>query len=270
MTIDELQKIANNIRKDVVRMITAAGSGHPAGSLGVVDILTALYFELIHHDPKNPDWEDRDRLILSNGHVVPAQYACLAHAGYFPMTRLGSLRKLAGLQGHPERTKLPGIETTSGPLGCGLAQAVGVALAARLDDKRFRVYCLTSDGEHDEGNHWEAVMAASKYRLANLTLFIDRNKIQLSGYTKDIMPLEPINDKYKAFGWNVMDINGNDIVAIVGSVKKAQSEYDKPTAIIANTTPGKGVSFIEGKWQWHGKAFIKDEAELALKELGRS
>jgi transketolase len=268
MTIDELQKIANKVRKDVVKMITAAGSGHPAGSLGITDVLVALYFGLMRHDPKNPDWQDRDRLILSCGHVAPAQYACLARAGYFSTAKLGSLRKLGGLQGHHERTKLAGVEITSGPLGSGLAQAVGISLAARLDDKRFRVYCITSDGEHDEGNHWEAVLVACKYALSNLTLFVDRNKIQLSGDTGDIMPIEPLLDKYKSFGWNVLEIDGNDINAIIAAVKSSQSEYKKPTVIIADTIAGKGVGFMEGKWQWHGKVLSEEEAKIALRELG--
>jgi len=263
-----LKKVANNIRKEVISMIYKAGSGHPAGSLGITDVLTALYFNIMTHDPKKPGWEDRDRLFLSNGHVCPALYATLAYTGYFPTDKLRTLRKLGSpLQGHPEREKLPGLESTSGPLGEGLAQAAGCAYAARMDDKRFRVFCITSDGEHDEGNHWEAVMFAGKYKLGNLTVFVDRNNIQLSGKTRDIMPLEPMIEKYRAFNWNVFEINGNNLDEILNAVERARAEYEKPTVIIAKTISGKGVSFMEGKWEWHGKAPNEKEAEEALSEL---
>jgi len=269
MEVDELQKIARKIRKDVVKMLGKAGSGHPAGSLGVVDILVALYFRIMSHNPRKPDWQERDRFILSNGHVCPALYAVLAHAGYFPISKLKTLRKLSsGLQGHPERVRLKGIETTSGPLGCGLAQAAGVALAARMDNKRFRVFCLTSDGEHDEGNHWEAVGFANKYKLSNLTCILDRNMIQLSGPTEEIMPLEPLSEKYKAFNWNVVEIDGHDFQAIINAVEEARAYYQGPSVIIAKTVPGKGVSFMEGKWEWHGKVLNPEELKQALKELG--
>lgn len=263
-----LQKKANEIRKDIIKMLLAAGSGHSAGSLGIVDVITALYFSIMTHDPKKPNWEERDRFILSNGHVCPALYATLAHAGYFPISELKTLRELGSrLQGHPERLRLPGIETTSGPLGCGLAQTGGYAYAARMDGKRFRVYCITSDGEHDEGNHWEAVLFAGKYKLSNLTSFVDRNNIQTDGFTEDVMPLEPLVDKYEAFNWNVIEIDGHNFEEIINAVNTARTVYEQPTAIVAHTIPGKGVSFMENKFEWHGKAPNKQEAKRALAEL---
>lgn len=269
LSASELQRKANEIRKDVVKMIASAGSGHPAGSLGVVEILVTLYFKIMTHDPKKPDWEERDRFVLSNGHVCPALYATLAHAGYFPKTKIKSLRKLnSPLQGHPERKKLPGIETTSGPLGCGLAQAAGMAMAAKLDDKRFRIYCLASDGEHDEGNHWEAVLFCAKYKLANLTLFVDRNEIQSDGLTEQVLPLESLAEKYKAFNWQVLEIDGHNFDQIINAVYRARAFYEGPTVIIAKTVAGKGVSFMEGRFKWHAKPLAAEEADKALKELG--
>ena len=252
----------------MIRMIASAGSGHPGGSLGIVDVIVALYFRIMSHNPDKPNWKDRDRLILSSGHTCPAQYSALAHAGYFSPTRLLKLRKFGSpLQGHPEKGRLPGIETTSGPLGCGLAQAVGIALAARMDDARFRVFCITSDGEHDSGNHWEAVMAANKYKLSNLTLFVDRNMIQIDGPTEEIMPLDPLVEKYKAFGWHVLEIDGHNFEEIIASTDEARAHYQGPTVIIAKIMPGKGVSFMEGDFHWHGKAPSPEETKLALKEL---
>lgn len=263
-----LDKVATEIRKEVIKMITAAGSGHTAGSLGGADIFTAFYFSILNQDPNNPLWEERDRFILSCGHYCPAQYAALAQAGYFPTSGLKNLRKLGSLlQGHPVKGTVPGVETTSGPLGEGLAQAAGMALAARMDGKHFRVYCLTSDGEHDSGNHWEAVMFAAKYKLANLTQVVDRNGIQIDGNTEEVMPLNSLTDKYKAFNWNVIEIDGNDISQILEAVKEAKTCYQGPTAVIAKTTPGKGVGFMENNYIWHGKAPSKEEAELALREL---
>lgn len=264
----ELQKIANEIRRDVVKMIAEAGSGHPAGSLGSADIFTAFYFQILNHDPKNPDWEERDRFILSCGHYCPAQYAALARAGYFSQTELKQLRKLGSrLQGHPVRGSLPGVETTSGPLGSGLAQAAGIALAGRLDGTHFRVYCLTSDGEHDSGNHWEAVAFAAKYRLGNLTAIVDKNGIQIDGNTKDVMPMEPLKEKYLAFNWNVLEVDGHDFSQIIDAANEAKKIDDKPTVIIAKTIPGKGVSFMEDDFTWHGTAPTKEEAKAALEEL---
>lgn len=266
--IKDLEKQANEIRKDVIKMLVKAGSGHSAGSLGMADVFTALYFNIMNHDPKKPEWEDRDRLFLSNGHICPVRYVAMAHSGYFEKRELWTLRRLGSrLQGHPERKKLPGVETTSGPLGSGLAQAAGYAYAARMDQKRFRVYCITSDGEHDEGNHWEAVMFAGKYKLPNLTAFVDRNNIQIDGYTEDVMPLEPLKAKYEAFGWHALDIDGHNMEEIIDAVGHAKATYEKPTVIICHTIPGKGVSFMEGKYEWHGKPPNTQEAKKALHEL---
>lgn len=268
LTPTALEKKANDIRKDIIKMLVAAGSGHSAGSLGMADVFTALYFHILNHDPKNPEWEERDRLILSNGHIAPGRYAAMAHAGYFPVSELKTLRKLGSrLQGHPERKRLPGVETTSGPLGSGLAQAAGYAYAARMDGAHFRVFCITSDGEHDSGNHWEAVMFAGKNNLSNLTLFVDRNNIQIDGHTEDVMPLEPLAEKYKAFNWNVLDIDGHNMEEIINAVEHARAVYENPTVIIAHTIPGKGVSFMEGLPEWHGKPPTEEEAKMALNEL---
>lgn len=270
MTVQNLQQIALDVREDIINMISTAGSGHTAGSLGIADVMVAMYFEILKHDPKNPNWEERDRLILSNGHVCPAQYACLARAGYFPQEELLSLRKLGSrLQGHPVRGVLPGIETTSGPLGCGLAEASGIALGARMDSKNFRIFCITSDGEHDSGNHWEAVAFASKYKLSNLIQIVDRNNIQIDGKTEDVLPLEPLAKKYEAFNWNIIEIDGHDFIQITKSVEQARSFSEGPTVIIAKTIPGKGVSFMENDYKWHGKAPTREEANLALKELNK-
>ncbi|KKR49855.1 MAG: Transketolase domain protein [Candidatus Curtissbacteria bacterium GW2011_GWA1_40_16] len=269
MNLTDLQFKANEIRKDIIKMLSEAGSGHSAGPLGMADIFTALYFGgILRYDPNNPDWGERDRLILSNGHICPVLHATLAHAGFFPIKELSTLRKLGSrLQGHPERERLPGVETTSGPLGSGLAQAAGLSYASRMDGKNFRVYCLTSDGEHDEGNHWEAVLFAGKNKLSNLTVFVDRNNIQISGFTEDVMPLEPLKEKYKAFGWNVLEIDGHDFEQIENADHSAKECIDKPTVVIAKTIPGKGVSFMEGKWEWHGKVPNEEEAKIALKGL---
>ena len=268
MTLEELEIKANQIRRDIIKMLLAAGSGHSAGPLGMADIFTALYFAIMNHDPKKPDWEKRDRLFLSNGHIVPVRYVTLAHAGYFPKSKLSSLRKLGSpLQGHPERLRMPALETTSGPLGSGLAQAAGYAYAARMDNARFRVFCITSDGEHDAGNHWEAVLFAGKYKLSNLTVFVDRNNIQIDGHTEDIMPLEPLEEKYKAFGWHVIHIDGHNIEEIIDAVNHARAVYEKPTVIIAHTIPGKGIDFMENVPEWHGKPPDAVQAKKALSEL---
>lgn len=268
MNVEELEKKANEVRRDVVKMLEKAGSGHSAGSLGMADIFTALYFSVMNHNPEDPSWDGRDRLFLSSGHIAPVYYAVLAHAGYFDKRKLSTLRKLGSdLQGHPERVRLPGLESTSGPLGSGLAQAAGYAYAARMDKKRFRTFCICSDGEHQEGNHWEAVMFAGKYQLSNLTVFVDRNNIQIDGYTEEVMPLEPLKDKYEAFNWHVLHINGHNMQEIVDAVGHARAVYEKPTAIICQTVPGKGVSFMENKFQWHGKPPSPEEAKQAQKEL---
>lgn len=265
-----LEEKANLIRQDIIRALVEAGSGHSAGPLGMADVFTALYFHILHHDPKNPDWPGRDRVVLSNGHICPVLYATLARAGYFPLEELKTLRKLnTRLQGHPHRGSLPGIETTSGPLGSGLSQAIGMALAARLDGAKHRVYCLTSDGEIEEGNYWEAAMFAGKQaqKLNNLTVIVDRNNIQIDGFTEDIMPLEPLREKFEAFRWHVIEINGHDFAQIISAVAEAKAIYEKPTAIIAHTIPGRGVSFMEGRFEWHGKPPKPEEADSALKEL---
>lgn len=264
--IKKLQLLANTIRQHVIKMLTEAGSGHSAGPLGLADIMTALYFNIMHHNPAKPDWPDRDRLVLSNGHTCPVLYATLAEAGYFPVEELMTLRKLGSrLQGHPHRTTLPGIETTSGPLGSGLSQAIGMAIAA--DNKNIRIYCITSDGEHDEGNHWEAVMLAGKRAINNLTLIIDRNNIQIDGNTEDVMPLEPLRAKYEAFNWHVIEINGHNMRHIIDSLEESATIHEKPVAIIAHTIPGKDISFMENNYLWHGKPPTPEQASIALKEL---
>ncbi|PIR88553.1 MAG: transketolase [Candidatus Harrisonbacteria bacterium CG10_big_fil_rev_8_21_14_0_10_44_23] len=266
--IKELELRANDMREELMEVLVEAGSGHSAGPLGMADIFSAFYFHILSHDPKNPEWEDRDRLVLSNGHICPIQYVSLANAGYFDKEELFTLRKIdSRLQGHPHRGSLPGIETTSGPLGSGLSQAIGIAVAAKLNQKRYRVYCLASDGEHNEGNWWEAVMLAAKMRINNLTVVVDRNNIQIDGYTEDVMPLESLRDKYEAFNWQVLEIDGHKIEAIVDAVNEAKATLEAPTVVIAHTIPGKGVSFMEGQYGWHGKPPKPEEAEEALKEL---
>lgn len=272
LSIHQLEKKANEVREDLIKMLFEAKSGHSAGALGMADIFTALYFSILKHDPKRPNWLDRDRLFLSNGHIVPIRYTVMAHAGYFPKKELLTLRKLGSrLQGHPERERLPGMESTSGPLGCGLAQAAGYAYAARMDKKKFRVYCIASDGEHDEGNHWEAVLFSAKNHLSNLTLIIDRNNIQIDGYTENVMPLEPLEDKYKAFNWHVLHVDGHNMEEIIDACSHAKSVLEKPTAIIAHTIPGKGVSFMEGDYLWHGMPpKTVEQVHEALNELKTS
>ncbi len=268
-SIKKLEVIANKLRIEIIRMITEARSGHPAGSLGIADVMTALYFNVMKHNPKNPKWKNRDRLILSNGHVCPARYAAMAYAGYFPKKELLELRKLGSrLQGHPSYVDLPALESSSGPLGLNLSIAIGEALALKMDKNKAKVFCITSDGDHDEGNTWEAIMFAGNNKLDNLINIIDRNHIQLSGKTRAIMPLESLKKKYIAFKWNVIEIDGNKIQEIIKACVQARKTKGKPTAIIANTIPGKGVSFMEGKSEWHGKAPDEAQAKLALKELG--
>lgn len=267
-TIQELETIANTIREDIIKMLVEAKSGHSAGPLGMADVFAALYFEIMDFDPGNPDHPERDRLILSNGHICPVRYAAMAEAGVIPKAELLTLRKLGSrLQGHPERKRLPGVETTSGPLGSGLAQATGYAYAARMDGRKFRVYCICSDGEHEEGNHWEAVMFAGKNNLNNLTAIVDRNNIQIDGFTEDVMPLEPLVEKYKSFNWSVIEVDGHNIEEIVDACNRAKAIFENPTVIIAHTIPGKGVKFMENKFEWHGKPPNSAEAKQALNEL---
>ncbi len=263
-----LEEMANRLRQDVIEMVSRAGSGHIAGPLGMADIISAFYFHLLNHNPKKPNWPDRDRFVLSNGHTCPVLYAALARSGYFPVEELKTLRQLGSrLQGHPHRTALPGLETTSGPLGSGISQAIGIALAGKLDLRKYQVYCMTSDGEHEEGNTWEAVMFAGKNRMSNLTVIIDRNNIQIDGFTENIMPLEPLRDKYESFNWHVLEIDGHNIQQLADAVAEARAIYEKPTAIIAHTIPGKGVGFMENDYFWHSKPFKPGETEAAIKEL---
>jgi transketolase len=266
--LHEIETMANRIRQDIIAMLVEAGSGHSAGPLGMADIFAALYSFILNHNPKEPWWDDRDRLYLSNGHICPVWYATLANAGYFPHTELKRLRKIGShLQGHPHARELPGVENTGGPLGQGLSQAIGSALAARLDGKRYRTYCLMSDAEHQEGQTWEAVMFAGKNRLHNLVAIMDRNNIQIDGFTEEIMPLEPLRAKYEAFNWHVLEVDGHNIEEIVDACHEAEAIFEKPTMIIAHTIPGKGVEFMEGKFEWHVKPPKADEAVEALKEL---
>ncbi|HYF28922.1 MAG TPA: transketolase [Candidatus Paceibacterota bacterium] len=256
------------IRETIIEMLVAAGSGHTAGPLGMADIFASFYFHILTHDPKNPTWEERDRLVLSNGHIVPVQYAALAHAGYYPVEECLTLRKFGSrLQGHPEREKLPGLETTSGPLGSGLSQAAGMAYGLRMDGKKNRIYCLMSDGEQQEGNIWEAVMFAGKYRLSNLTAVIDRNNIQIDGMTEDVMPLEPLKEKYEAFNWHVIEANGHNVEEFIDAVETAKAIAEKPTLILAHTIPGKSVPEIEHDYRWHGKPPSKEEAARFMQAL---
>lgn len=269
LSISELELKAEAIREDIIRMLEHAGSGHSAGPLGLADIFTALYFDILKHDPKNPDWEERDLLILSNGHCVPVRYATMAHAGYFDRDELQTLRRLGSrLQGHPERLKLPGMETTSGPLGSGLSQAAGMALALRMEEQKHRfVYVIMGDGELDEGNIWEAAMLAGKYKLENLIGIIDRNNIQIDGPTEAVMPLEDLKDKWEAFGWHVLEVDGNNIEAFIDACAMARSVANKPVMIIAHTIAGKGVDFMEGDFHWHGMPPNQEQAKEALHEL---
>ena len=271
MTEDKLLDLADKAvkaRQLVIEMLVTAGSGHSAGPLGMADIFAAMYFHILNHDPGDPGWEKRDRLVLSNGHICPIQYAMMALSGYFPVEELKTLRKInSRLQGHPSRHLLPGIETSSGPLGEGISQAIGMALAAKMNNEKHYIYCLTSDGEHQEGNTWEAIMFAGKNKLNNMTVIVDRNNIQIDGYTENIMPLEPLRDKYEAFGWYVLEVDGNNIRTFIDAVNEAKAIFNKPTVIIAHTIPGKGVDFMEGDFQWHGIPPSAEQAKTALAEL---
>ncbi|MBW2986024.1 transketolase [Candidatus Woesearchaeota archaeon] len=269
-SIKDLKLMSNTVRQDIIRMLVKAGSGHSAGPLGMADVFTALYFNILNQDSKKPLSDKRDRLILSNGHICPVRYAAMARAGYFPVKELLTLRKYRSkLQGHPSRRNFPPLEAATGSLGQGVCLAVGMALAAKLDKKKHFIYCVTSDGEHDEGSTWEAINAASKYKLDNLIFILDRNHIQICGPTKKVWPLESIKAKYQAFNWNVLTINGNDFKQILTSAKTAKKSK-KPIVIIANVIPGKGVSFMENKYQWHGKTPDEKQAKLALAELEKA
>jgi transketolase len=267
--IDFLRQKANLIRRHVLRMTFAAGSGHPGGSLSYADILAALYFKVMNHRPNNPKWADRDRLVLSKGHAAPAYYAALAESGYFPVSELLTLRKLGSrLQGHPSRNRTPGVEMSTGSLGQGLSVSNGMALAAKLDKKSYRVFCLCGDGEMQSGQIWEAAMLGAHYKLDNVTSFLDRNRLQIDGPTETIMSIEPIAKKWEAFGWNVMEIDGHDMRQILDACDGAKEVKGKPTMIVAHTIKGKGVSFMENSIPFHGKAPNEDELKRGLKELG--
>ena len=270
--IKELKIKAREIRKSVLEMLFEAGSGHTAGPLGMADIFTFLYFYKLKHKPKEPSWKNRDRVILSNGHICPVLYATMAHAGYFPKQELKTLRKFGSrLQGHPHRKFLPYMETSSGPLGSGLSQAIGMAIAEKIYEpySNKKIYCLMSDGELEEGQNWEAIMLAAKLKLSNLIAIVDRNNIQIDGFTKNIMPLESVTQKWNSFNWNVIEINGNSFKQINQAFDRTTENKDKPTVIIANNTPGKGVSFFENDYHWHGKTPNKKELEEALIELDK-
>jgi len=279
LTTVQLEKKANEMRIDLIKMLVKAGSGHSAGPLDLADIFAAMYFNILKHDPKKPDWDERDLLILSNGHCTPIRYVAMAHAGYFSRAELDTLRKFGSrLQGHPERLRLPGLETTSGPLGSGISQSAGMALALKMDAQKHRwVYCIASDGELNEGNSWEGIMFAAKYNLSNLIVIVDRNNIQIDGNTEDIMPLEDLHAKWEAFGWHVQEIDGHNVDSIIDACSMARAVVERPSVIIAHTIPGKGVGYMEYDYHWHGNPpgtiepagspGKKDQAQIALNQL---
>ncbi len=271
--IEELKVTANEVRKSIIRMLVEAKSGHTAGSLDMADVFTYFYFHALRHDPKNTTWEERDRVILSNGHIAPVLYACMAHAGYMPVEELQTLRKFGSrLQGHPHREFMPWLETSSGPLGEGLSQAVGMAIADRINNKDTEkfIYCFLGDGELNEGNNWEAIMLAGKLKLNKLISVVDRNFIQIDGLTEDIMPLEPFKEKWETFNWHVILADGHDFKSLNTALEEAQKIKDKPIVILARTIPSKGVKEWEGDYKWHGRPPTKEEGEMALKELEKN
>jgi len=266
--LEELELTANGIREDIIKSLLKAKSGHSAGPLGVADILTALYFYILKHDPTNPKLATRDRFILSAGHLCPALYVTLAHAGYFELSQLDTLRKFgSGLQGHPHNLALAGIENTSGPLGQGISQAVGVALALQMKNIQSEVFVLGSDGEVQEGQVWEALMFAGQRGISHITYFIDRNNIQIDGNVDKVMNIEPLKEKLESFNWHTQEINGHNMLEIINAVELAKEVHDKPSVIIARTIPGKGVAFMENKFEWHGKPPDKEQAKVALHDL---
>lgn len=266
--LKEIRLKANDIRIDTLKALATAGSGHSAGPLGFTDVMTALFFGVANIDPKNVTWPERDRILLSHGHICPVLYATMAHAGYFPIEELQTLRKLGTrLQGHPHRLALPGLETTSGPLGCGISQGAGMALAFKMNHTNQRVWVFSSDGEQGEGNIWEGALFAAGKKLDNLTVILDRNYIQIDGNTEDVLPLDPLADKYRAFNWHVLEVDGHNMSALVDAMEQSKHMHDRPTMIIADTVPGKGVSFMENDYLWHGKPPTKDELAKALVEL---
>ncbi len=268
ITLSDLDTISKTLRKSVIEMLVEAKSGHSAGPLGLADVFAVLYSHTLNINPEKPNDPNRDRFVLSAGHLCPILYAALAEKGFFEKKQLKTLRKLNSiLQGHTHVGTTPGVENTSGPLGQGLSQAIGMALAAKLDQKAYRVICLGSDGELNEGQIWEASMFATKNRLNNLTWIIDRNNIQIDGYTEDIMPLEPLRDKLESFGWYVIEIDGHNFEEIIGALNMAKAIFERPTAIITHTIPGYGVDFMEYKFEWHGKTPSKEQAQAALIQL---
>lgn len=264
----ELTLTANRIRQDIIEMLVAAKSGHSGGPLGMADVFTALYFAIANVDPKHPDKPDRDRIVLSNGHICPVWYATLAERGYFPTEELVTLRQLGTrLQGHTHIGEPPGVENSSGPLGQGLSQAIGLALAARLDGAHWRTHVLLSDGEHQEGQIWEAILYAGAHRLSNLTAWVDRNYIQIDGDTENILPLSSLGEKYQAFGWHVLEVDGHNVRALIDAAHHAEAIGDRPTVIVCHTIPGRGVDFMERDYHWHGIPPNREQADRALEEL---
>ena len=267
--VKQLEKTANLIRQDIIKALLNAGSGHSAGPLGMADVFTALYFHVLNVKPKQPKWLDRDRFVLSCGHINPVFYATLARAGFFTTNEFIKTLRMFGtrLHGHPHNLVTPGVENSSGPLGQGLSQAIGMALSAKMDNKKWQVFCVMSDGEQQEGQIWEAVMFAGKNKIDNLTAIMDRNNIQIDGFTEDVMPLEPLRAKYEAFNWHVIEVDGNNIRQIVEACNEAYGIYGRPVLIVAHTVPGKGVDFMEQDYHWHGIPPNKEQAALALREL---
>lgn len=270
LTISQLEQKSNQIRQDIIEMLVEAGSGHSAGPLGLADVVTALYFDVMNLRPEDPEYKDRDMFFLSNGHTVPVQYAAMAERGFFPKEELKTLRKFGSrLQGHPERKSLPGLENTSGPLGSGLSQAAGYAYNLQYLDKALHrfVYVVAGDGELDEGNIWEAAMFAGKYKLSQLVLFVDRNNIQIDGSTDDVMPLEDLRGKFTSFGWHVQEIDGHNIESVIDAASMARAINTRPSVVITHTIPGKGVDFMEYDYKWHGAPPNREQAKQALHKL---
>ena len=270
LSVDELKKMAATIRCDIIEMICTAEAGHPGGSLSATDIVTALYFRLMQIDPANPRWPDRDRFILSKGHACPVWYAALAERGFFDKSHLATLRSLGSiLQGHPDMNKVPGIDMTAGSLGQGLSVGIGMALAGKLQKKDYHVWVVIGDGESQEGSIWEAAMSGAKWQLDNLTAILDRNNLQNDWHVDELMPIEPVADKWRAFGWRVVEIDGHDMEAVVAALEGAKENKGGPTLILARTVKGKGVSYMENVCEWHGKAPCQEEADQALEEIRR-
>ena len=267
-SVEEMREKAKRLRRHIIAMTAKAGSGHPGGSLSAVEIITALFFHMLRHDPRNPRWPDRDRFVLSKGHAAPLLYATLAETGYFPTAELLTLRQLdSRMQGHTDMTVTPGVEMSAGALGQGLSFAIGIALAGRLDRRDYRVYVLIGDGECDEGQVWEAAMAAAHFKVDNMVAIVDRNRQQIDGWTYEVMDTEPMDEKWHSFGWHTIEVDGHDLAQIIAALEEAKTIKGKPTAIIAHTTKGKGVSFMENNLDFHGTAPTPEETERALKEL---